>query len=72
MNGLIISKETVIQTLNLIPSFSFNLGFEEDTAIRTFLYGTPTDEQQIIVLAICKAIVDSRDEWDVKNGNNLS
>jgi len=52
-------KQTVITTLNLFPKIDYLLEFDQRIAIRTFLYGEPTDEQQVMVLGICQVIMDT-------------
>lgn len=59
MSELIMPKETVRATLNLIPKVEFCLDFDQRLAIKEFLYGEPTDEQQAQVLYICQAIMDT-------------
>jgi hypothetical protein len=59
MTELIMSKDTVITVLNLFPKIDSLLEFDQRIAIQKFLYGKPTDEQQIEVLGICRAIMDT-------------
>ena len=59
MSELIMPKQTVITTLNLFPKIDYLLEFDQRIAIRTFLYGEPTDDQQVMVLGICQAIMDT-------------
>jgi hypothetical protein len=59
MSELILSKDTVRLVVNLLPKVEYLLDFDERVAIREYLDGTPTDDQQMMVLGICDAIVDS-------------
>jgi len=59
MSELIMSKDTMVTILNLFPKIDYLLDFDERVAIKTFLYGEPTDEQQMSVFVICKAIMDT-------------
>lgn len=59
MTELIMSRELVIATLNLFPKIDSLLEFDQRIAIQEFLYGEPTDEQQIEVLCVCRAIMDT-------------
>jgi len=71
MSELIMPKEVVTATLNLFPKIEYCLDFEQRLAIKEFLNGTPTDEQQAQVLYICQAIMDTnpvgRDVFCPKN-----
>jgi len=59
MTELIMSKDLVITILNLFPKIDSLLEFDQRVAVQEFLYGEPTDEQQVEVLGICRAIVDT-------------
>jgi len=59
MSDLILSKETVRLVVNFLPKVEYLLDFNERMAIREYLDGNPTDDQQMMVLGICDAIVDS-------------
>lgn len=59
MSELILSKDTVRLIINLLPKVEYLLDFNQHAAVKEFLYGKPTDEQQIEVLGICRAIMDT-------------
>ena len=59
MSDLILSKDTVRLVINFLPKVDYLLEFDERIAIREYLDGNPTDDQQRIVLGICDAIVSS-------------
>ena len=59
MTELIMSKDLVITILNLFPKIDSLLEFDQRVAIQEFLYGEPTDEQQVEVLGVCRAIMDT-------------
>lgn len=59
MSDLILSKDTVRLVINFLPKIDYLLEFDERIAIKEYLDGSPTDDQQRIVLGICDAIVDS-------------
>lgn len=67
MSGLIMPVESVIKILNLLPKVEGHLNFDERTAIQAFIHGNPTDEQQAQVLYICQAVMDTRDQWEMKH-----
>lgn len=72
VSELLMSKDTVITTLNLFPDIDYLLDFDQRIAVKAFLHGDPTDEQQVIVLGICKAIMDSNLLWSKKHGKSVS
>jgi len=57
MTELIMSKDLVITILNLFPKIDSLLEFDQRVAVQEFLYGEPTDEQQVEVLGVCRAIM---------------
>lgn len=65
MSELIMPVKSVIKILNLLPQIEGHLNYDERTAIQAYIHGNPTDEQQTRVLYICKAMMESRDSWEM-------
>jgi hypothetical protein len=59
MTELIMPKDLVITIFNLFPKIDSLLEFDQRVAVQEFLYGEPTDEQQVEVLGVCRAIMDT-------------
>ena len=59
MSELILSKDTVRLVLNLLPKVEYLLDFDDRSAIKEYLDGNPTDDQQMMVYEICKVIMDT-------------
>ena len=72
MSELIMPVESVIKILNFLPQVEGHLNFNERAAIQAFIHGDPTDEQQAQVLYICQAVMDTRDQWEMKHGERIS
>lgn len=59
MSELIMPIENVIKILNLYNYIERYLTFDEQIAIKAYLHGNPTDEQQKQVLYILQAVIES-------------
>lgn len=72
MRELIMPVESVTQILNMFPKIEHVLNFDERIALKAYIGGNPTDDQQARVLYICRAIMDTNPIGRDVNGQKVS